>query len=152
MAVLDPLRGLAGQWTGRKQVLLPGEAPHESPSSLSIAPVVGDKFVQLMYSWAFDGTPQEGVLLVGYEPAEEAVTAVWADSWHMGDALMLCRGQAAADGGMVARGSYRVAGSPDWGWRIVLQPGDGALRIEMYNVAPDGAELPGVVAQYTRGS
>lgn len=152
MAAPGTLLGLAGQWTGHKQVLLPGEAPHESPSSLRIAPVVRGRFVELMYSWAFDDTPQEGVLLVGYEPAEQAVTAVWADSWHMGDAVMLCRGQTDADGSIVVRGSYRVPDGPDWGWRMVLEPADSALRIEMYNVAPDGAELLGVVARYTRAA
>lgn len=149
---LDTLRGLAGQWTGRKQVLLPGEAPHDSPSTLLIAPVVSGKFVQLTYSWAFDGTPQEGVLLVGYQPADHAVTAAWADSWHMGDALMICRGQVATGGALVVRGTYHVEASPDWAWRMVLKPGDSALRIEMYNVAPDGAELLGVTALYTRAA
>lgn len=49
---------------------------------------------------------------------------------------------------MVVRGSSKVAGHPDWGWRMVVAPTSDALRIELYNVTPDGQEMLGVAATY----
>jgi hypothetical protein len=47
MSDLDALRGLAGRWTGNKRVLLPGEAPHESLSTVTVTPIIADRFVQI---------------------------------------------------------------------------------------------------------
>jgi hypothetical protein len=150
MSDLEALRNLAGRWSGPNAVLLPDEPPHASTSTLEITPIVGGKFVQLAYTWAFDGEPQEGVLIVGYEAAENAITAVWLDSWHMGDRAMSLRGQA-EDETIVLRGSYAVPEGPTWGWRIELQPDPNQLQITMYNVLPDGSdEMLGVDATYTR--
>lgn len=150
MSVLSVLLELAGSWTGHNQVLLPGEPPHESPTTASLTPIVAGKFVQLAYTWAYDGVPQEGVLIVGHETANDVVTTVWIDSWHMGNTFMLCQGQINAAGAIDVRGTYTVESGPDWGWRIVITPSSNAVRIQMYNVAPEGEEFLGVEASYTR--
>lgn len=151
MSEHDLFRSLAGHWTGINRLWLPpAEQPYESHSTASIAPVVAGKFVQLDYTWSFDGTDQVGMLLIGHEPSSQVVTAAWLDSWHMGDAMMLCRGEVEANGALVVRGSYAVEGSPDWGWRTVIEPDAAALRLVMYNVSPDGEEMLAVEATYTR--
>jgi hypothetical protein len=152
MARLDALFQLAGDWVGRKQVLLPGEPPHESASAASIAPIVADRFLQMAYSWAFDGAAQEGVLIVGHDPADATVLAVWLDSWHMSDKFMSCRGTTDADGSVDLRGAYAAESGPDWGWRIVLAPAGDSFRMTMYNITPDGHEWLGVEATYTRAA
>lgn len=128
----DPgaLRKPAGSWTGKKQVLLAGELRHESPSTLAITPIVGGRFVQLAYAWAFDGDAQEGVLIVGFEAAENAITAVWLDSWHMGDRIIHLRGPA-DDHAIELRGNCAVADSPNRGRRLALKPDRHKLHIAM---------------------
>jgi hypothetical protein len=149
MADLNTLFGLAGRWSGQKRVLLPGQDPHESTSTAVVTPIVNGTFVQLAYTWAFDGIAQEGLLLIGLKQLDQVVTTVWIDSWHMGDAFMMCHGMIGATGGVDVRGSYAAPSGPDWGWRMVIEPGD-ELRILMYNVTPDGTEYLGVEAAYTR--
>ena len=150
MSGLKALIGLAGRWIGPNQVLLPGHAPYGSQSTVVVTPILRATFVQLAIAWAIDGEPQEGLLLVGHEPSADVVTAVWIDTWHMGDKFMVSRGQIDANGAMTVRGSYVVEGGPDWGWRTVLEPEGDTFRLTMYNVSPDGEEALGVEARYTR--
>lgn len=152
MSGLDTLIGLAGKWQGHNQLWLPpAETPYESPSTASITPVIRGKFVRIDYTWVFEGEPQEGLLLVGYETEADVVTIAWADSWHMGDKAMICQGSAEEDGSIVVRGSYTVPSQPDWGWRIVVGPGEGnAFRIVMYNILPEGQEMLAVETNYTK--
>ena len=150
MSGLDSLAGLAGRWTGNNRVWLPDEAPHESDATGVVTQVVGGKFVQLAYTWAFDGAAQEGILLVGHETTEQLASAVWLDSWHMGDKFMICRGQVEANGATILHGSYAVESGPEWGWRIVIEPARAAFRMAMYNVMPDGVEILGVEIAFTK--
>lgn len=83
----------------------------------------------------------------------DSVTAVWVDSWHVGDKFMICRGVTEGDGAISVRGSYGVSSGPDWGWRTVVGRGDdGSFRMVMYNVSPDGKEELAVEAIYTETS
>ena len=152
MKGLDFLVKLAGTWQGVNKLWLPpAETPYESASVATLTPVIKGKFVRLDYTWAFEGEPQEGCLLFGYEAEAAGASTVWVDSWHMGDKVMLCRGQLKAEGGLDVRGSYAVPDHPDWGWRIVVEPGEGEVwRMVMYNVSPEGEEFLGVEASYRR--
>ena len=152
MRSLDSLTKLAGTWKGTYRLWeLPSEAPHESRTVASFTLVLGGRFVRMDYTWGFDGEPQEGSLLFGYEQREDMVTAVWIDSWHMGDKFMICRGVAQGGGAIVVRGEYAAPSGPDWGWRTVIELGDGgSFRMVMYNVSPDGQEDLAVEATFTR--
>ncbi|HEY0733945.1 MAG TPA: DUF1579 family protein [Herpetosiphonaceae bacterium] len=150
MSGLEELFTLAGAWAGTNRLWLPpAEEAYESPTTAALSPIVGGKFVQLSYTWAFEGEAQEGVLLIGHEPENGAVTVVWADSWHMGNKFMICQGQI-EDERIVVRGSWSVESGPDWGWRIELDTEDVQLRMRMYVVEPAGDEALGVEAIYTR--
>jgi hypothetical protein len=150
MSGLDPFFKLAGAWSGTNRLWLPpAEEPYQSPTTATLSPIVGGKFVQLGYTWAFEGEAQEGVLLIGEEPENGAVTVVWADSWHMSNKFMLCQGQV-EDERVVVRGSWSVESGPDWGWRIELDTEDETLRMRMYVIEPAGDEGLGVEAIYTR--
>jgi hypothetical protein len=142
------LHPLIGDWEGTSRLVLPGEPDRRSVTAATVQPVALGTFVSIAYSWEFDGAPQEGLLLLGEEGG--AITAVFVDSWHMDDALMLCRGPVAAGGAVDVRGAYAVEGGPDWGWRIVVEPAADALGIRMYNVTPAGEEFLGVEAAYRR--
>jgi hypothetical protein len=152
MSGFDALSKLARSWKGDNKLWLPpAETPYESQSVASITPLIRGKFVRIDYTWAFEGEPQEGSLLCGYETQEDLVTAVWVDSWHMSNKFMTCRGAAEPDGAIVVRGSYAALPGPDWGWRMVIGPGDGdTFRLVMYNISPDGQEDLAVEASYTK--
>ncbi len=150
MSTPDNLRALIGTWTGTNRLFLPDAPTRESPSTASVALAAGGKFCTVAYTWVFDDEPQDGLLILGVEPEGSVVNAVFIDSWHMGDAFMIMRGQIEANNTIVVRGSYAVEASPDWGWRIGVEPRKNALRVVMYNVSPDGDEWLGVEATYTR--
>lgn len=146
----DVLSGIVGDWRGNKSVYLPDQAPDESRATAVVTRVVSDKFTQIDYTWAFAGSDQAGKMLVGYQAATDRVTAVWIDSWHMGDTFMVCSGQIDAHGALDLLGSYAVEGGPEWGWRIVIGSKHNAWRMSMYNIMPDGQEVLGVDATFTR--
>lgn len=151
MSVLDPLIACAGSWRGTNRLHDPNTGqPEDSPSTVAVTPLLGGRFVRLDYSWSYQGKPQEGSLLIGFDRKAETLTAHWIDSWHMGDKVLASSGPV-PDGPTIAlRGSWAFPPGPDWGWRTDVTPGD-TLRIVMWNVWPDGnREDLAVEASYTR--
>lgn len=151
MNPVEALTALAGAWAGTSTLQNPNtNQPDESPSTLTVTPVLGGRFARLDYDWSYQGARQEGSLLVGSD--KDVVTAHWIDSWHMGRAAMVCTG--ATDGGRITvRGTYPAPPGPDWGWRIDLTPGADALGVVMFNVFPaelGGQEALAVEAAYRR--
>ncbi|MGH2523242.1 MAG: DUF1579 family protein [Anaerolineales bacterium] len=152
MGDLNSLIRHTGKWKGVYRLWLsPSEAAHESETTASITPLIGGKFARIDYTWAADGEPQAGSLLFGYEAKAALATAVWIDSWHMGDKFMISQGTLEGEKAVVVRGSYAVESGPDWGWRTVIESGEvDSFRVVMYNVSPDGQEALAVAATYTR--
>lgn len=151
---MNPLEALAargGNWIGTNTLHDPNTGkPEESPSTLAITPLLGGRFARADYTWSYQDKPQEGSLLIGFEPKSGEVTGHWIDTWHMGHAVLACTGSA-RDAVIAIRGSYAAPPGPDWGWRIEIRPGD-TLRITHTNIFPDGKEEPAVEAGYTRGA
>jgi hypothetical protein len=111
--------------------------------------VAQGKFFELHYSWADEGQPQEGVLVLGQ--SQEKLTAAWVDSWHMQDTMMQCTGTLSSDGIVSVVGHYAAPPGPDWGWRIALQSDStDQFRLIMYNITPDGEEMLAVEAAFLR--
>jgi hypothetical protein len=80
---------------------------------------------------------------------EEKTRAVWLDSWHVRNDIMVCEGSE-RDAVVFLRGSYAAPLGPDWGWRIEIErEGPSALVIRMFNVTPSGQEALSVLAEYT---
>ncbi|MFN2400132.1 MAG: DUF1579 family protein [Gemmatimonadaceae bacterium] len=151
MKGLDSLKACAGSWRGTSRL---HEAPgkHEdSPSTAAITPILTGRFVRLDYSWVYQGAPQEGSLLIGYDKTAGNMTAHWIDSWHMSNKILACEGAADDSDELSVRGSYAAPPGPDWGWRtnIIANP-PGGLRMVMYNISPEGQEYLAVEASYTR--
>ncbi|HEX7003558.1 MAG TPA: DUF1579 family protein [Trueperaceae bacterium] len=148
---LEPLIDLVGRWQGQSTLQDPLQGvADESESKLVVSPLLGGRFVSLDYDWSYQDQPQEGSLLLGYEPASQPVTAHWIDSWHMGRGVMACRGSARG-GKYAVTGSYSVPGGEPWGWRIELEAGPG-LHLIMYNITPQGEEGLAVEASYFKVS
>ena len=152
MSSLDQLITFSGNWQGKNLLWLsPNNPAQESAATLSLAPTINAKFIEVKYTWAYDGKLQEGVLIIGYETERQLATAFWADSWHMGEKVMHCQGVVKGKGSIDVRGLYQAPIGPDWGWRIVIEPeNEATLDLIMYNITPDGEEALAVKAVYSR--
>jgi hypothetical protein len=151
MKALEAFLKCAGRWVGTSRLQDPHSgSPDESPSTVTLTPVLGGRFVRMDYDWAYRGSPQQGSLLIGHEADVAAVTAHWVDTWHMGDKVMACRGLAEPNGVISVLGSYAAPPGPDWGWRTVITPAEESLRLVMYNITPEGQEELAVAAEYAR--
>jgi hypothetical protein len=146
------LRKHLGTWTGLNRFWLePGTQARESNSVATLGFAAREKFISFTYTWEDEGKPQEGLLLMSQDPKEATVKAVWIDSWHMSDLFMHCQGISDDNGIISILGSYAAPTGPDWGWRIVLDPGEtDRLVFRMYNITPEGEEMIAVETIYVR--
>lgn len=151
MAIPVGLTTLEGKWSGAHQLwLTPDDPVRECDITATIEIVAQGQAWQLRYTW-FEDTPQDGVLLLTQRTKTPAITAFWLDSWHMVNQHMVCEGEADGTGSVSVKGSYRIDGYPDWGWRITIVPNqDGTWQLEMYNITPEGEEALGVQAKFVR--
>lgn len=152
MGADQKLSDLLGTWKGINRLYVPWmpENLKESESTAIVRSKMNGQFLSLEYTWAFDGNPQEGLLILGCDQKSDAVQAVWTDSWHSKGVLMLCNGEAGPDGRISVIGYYSVPNSPDWGWRTEIAPGGDGFRYAMYNVSPDAVEELAVETEFTR--
>ncbi len=150
MNPVEALTAVAGQWTGSNTLQDPNTGkPEESPSTVTVTPVLGGRFIRVDYTCGHQGKPQEGSLLVGFDPKSGEVSGHWIDTWHMGRKVLACVGTA-GDGMLSVRGSYPAPPGPDWGWRIEIAPGADDLRITHTNIDAEGTEDLAVEGVYSR--
>jgi hypothetical protein len=144
---------LQGEWNGANRLHLPWmtENPVQESNSLAkVGTAAGGKFLSIEYDWTFEGQSQDGILLLSQEKESSKVSAVWLDSWHNGDKFMSLAGTI-TNNLVELKGFYSVPDHPDWGWRLTILPGgEGSLKIEMFNVAPEGEEMLAVEWDYRR--
>lgn len=108
---LESLLKCVGHWSGTSRLQEPhAGSPDVSSSTATIVEVCGGRFVRIDYTWAYNGTPQEGSLLVGFDTG--AATAHWIDTWHMGNKVMVCGGMIEPSGPITVRGSYAAPPDP----------------------------------------
>ncbi|RPI87055.1 MAG: DUF1579 domain-containing protein [Chloroflexi bacterium] len=152
MAVPNRLSKITGSWAGVTRLwLTPDENVQESETHAVIGLVAQGKFINLQYTWAYEGQPQEGLLIVGRQQKESDISVFWIDSFHMDDAYMILKGTSTENGGISVLGSYSVAESPEWGWRIIVDPQEnGKFLLKMFNISPEGQEYRAVEAEYSR--
>lgn len=153
MSVPKKLSGLVGSWAGNNRLHMPWdlESPlHESAATADVRERVSGQFLEIAYTWEFDGQIREGVIILGGDNKTSAVSAFWTDSWHLAHQTMLCDGLESSDGSVSVKGYYKVEGHPDWGWRSDIAAGEGSFAYTMYNVSPDGEETLAVEMEMTR--
>jgi hypothetical protein len=143
---LDPLLACAGDWRGVNRLWMSPDVPaDESASNLTVVPMLGGTFLRVDQTWARQGRPEAGSMLLGYD--DGAATGHWVDSFHNGRRVMACTG-AASGAGVDVRGNYPAPPGPDWGWRIQVIARPRELEIVMYNVDPGGMEELAVRSTY----
>jgi hypothetical protein len=152
MSVPTSLAALVGDWAGTNRVWLePGEPVRVSQTTANIATIAQGQFLGIHNQWADEGVSQDGLLLVGYEAEKDLVKVVWVDSWHTGGTFLISEGGLDASGAISVMASYAAPSGPDWGWRTVIEPGNGrSFRILMYNIQPGEEEILAVEALYQR--
>ncbi|MDI1243469.1 MAG: DUF1579 family protein [bacterium] len=153
MSIPIKFQQLVGDWKGRNRLHLGdwGSTPlHESAGTATVQERNRGQFLEIAYSWEYDGKPQEGVFILGGDNKTHAVKAFWTDSWHLAHQVMLCEGKESADGSISVTGSYKVDGHPDWGWRTAITPAGAGFEYKMFNVSPEGEETIAVEMQMER--
>jgi Protein of unknown function (DUF1579) len=151
MSDLTKLKAITGIWEGTNRLYDPHtNAPDETSSKLNLASILNGRFVRADYTWSYQGKPQEGSMLIGFDADENVVTMHWIDTWHMSNKVMALKGTSAADGTVQVIGSYAAPPDPDWAWRIMIKPDAKSLKITMYNISPQGEEYPAVEASYKK--
>ncbi len=152
MSINEDMSRHVGSWSGTNKLYVSGmaEKVKESASKMEVSLKANQQFVAFEYTWAFDGEPQEGLILLGCDTKSDAVQTVWTDSWHSSHTFMVSDGTVAEDGTLSVKGYYKVKDHPDWGWRTDIIPNGDSLRIVMYNVSPDGDEELAVETDFTR--
>jgi len=152
MGIGQKLSYLVGNWKGTNRLFVPWmpEKIKESESTATIVSKMNGQFLSVEYAWSFNDELQEGLLILGCDPKCDDVQAVWTDSWHSKDVLMLCNGKVASDGSISVFGKYAVEDHPDWGWRTEIVPGEHQFKYVMYNVTPEGAEDIAVETTFVR--
>ena len=133
-----------GRFAGPNRLwFMPGTPAHVSDGTLEVG---ADR---VAVRWAHDGAPKEGLLLLrGPGPA---CRGDFTDTFHAASGLVLH--------GHVQGGTLRLFctypagdGSPDWGWRIVLDWCDpDHFTLRMFNVKADGREALAVDLRGARG-
>jgi hypothetical protein len=151
MEGLEGLLALQGDWQATYQLRGDPSLEADSASTATVASMLDGRCLRIDYTWSDKGKPQTGLLLVGREHGSDGATAVWLDTWHNQDRMMVSKGSITADGGIDVMGSWPTGDDgPDWGWRTVLSIQPAGWTMTMYVVTPDGEEALGVNAAYTR--
>ncbi|REJ76180.1 MAG: DUF1579 domain-containing protein [Acidobacteria bacterium] len=148
---LETIFELEGQWAGNYKLWFSPTEPHlESETTAGIKRGVNFTCAKIAYDWVYEEKKQEGLIICAFNPNRELVRAAFFDSFHMANDFMECEGSA-RDGEINVMGSYTAPVGPSWYWRTILDAPDGAFRMRMFNIHPDGTEDIAVEAVYSRG-
>lgn len=154
MAVPKSIHDAKGLWKGISRLNLPylpeDQRVSESPSELHVDLDKHDAYATIAYTWAHDGKPQEGTMILAMDGGTKAVEIGWVDSWHQSAAVMHLKGKE-EDGGAVRTKGDWAAGDETWGWSVDLDVNDGTLTLSMDVFTPKGEREWAVKATYKRG-
>jgi hypothetical protein len=142
MSIPDSLISLHGSWDGNNRLHLPWlpTPTLDSSGTAEVSPRIAGQFLEIAYTWSYEGEAHEGLLILSGDKKTDAVSAFWSDSWHMAHKVMICEGSVKDDGRIDLKGHYKVPDHPDWGWRTELIPNADSLIYNMYNVSPENEE------------
>ena len=132
-----------GAWTGSNKLHMAWQPENpllESDGTASVSERVGGQFLEIAYTWVYEDKTREGMLILGGDAKSEGVKAFFTDSWHLAHQVMMCEGKENPDGSIDVKGSYKVEGHPDWGWRTEIIPNGDSFQYKMFNVSPEGEE------------
>jgi hypothetical protein len=128
------LEHIETSWSGQSELWLDPMGNEALISDATLA--VGNDSIR--YTWVYQGAEKTGEL----RWKDDALS--WCDSWHQPDCVSLT--SVPGHGSIVAAEySYEAGTGPDWHWRIkIAERPDGALVLQMTNIAPWGEETRAV--------
>ncbi|WP_153799238.1 DUF1579 domain-containing protein [Foetidibacter luteolus] len=144
---------LQGNWEGITRTWFePGNLADESPMKGTIRPVLGGRFMLHEYNGHINGEPFEGMVIYGFDIANNKWQAAWVDSFHMSTGIMFSESGAADSTSFSVLGSYGMPEMPErWGWRTELKLEDAdKLVITAWNITPQGEETMATETVYYR--
>lgn len=152
MSLHPNLASLTGKWEGTNKLNLPWlpDPVVESRSTADIQFRALEQAIEIVYKWEYEGKPQEGVIMISTNKNSDQTTAVWTDSWHSANVLMVCIGTVSNEGTVNVKGSYSVPDHPDWGWRTEILPKGDTFKYLMFNVSPEGEETWAVETEFRK--
>ncbi len=151
MSVHEKLASLTGTWKCTNRLNFGHDAPvHESPCTAAVSTRVGGQCLEIAYEWEFEGKPQGGLIVLDGGSSNNEMAAVWTDTFHYANSLMLCNGTIDDNGRVAVTGSYAAPEGPDWHWRTEIEPGNDSFKYMMINITPDGEEEWAVEMDLTR--
>jgi hypothetical protein len=113
---------------------MPGDQLSEFPATGTLSLRAGGYLGTLGYTWTHpeDGA-QEGLLAFGIAGSDNAIVALWADSWHQHPEARVCEGNLDEQGVISVGLEY----GDGWRWQIVLDTTKtDVLLLRMDNVIP----------------
>ena len=133
---IGPVVGQAsGSWEGSNAFrMMPTDPFSEFPASATLSVTAGGYLGTLGYTWTHpeDGV-QDGLLAFGNASRDNAIVALWADSWHQHPEARVCEGTVDEQGVISVGLEY----GDGWGWQIVLDATNrDVLALRMDNVIP----------------
>lgn len=129
--------------------LPPDKQVTESQSSFHVDTDKHDSFATITYTWAHEGKPQEGTLLLCQAAKTKHLDMGWVDSWHQNTSVLHLTGEESETGSVKAKGTY-PAGKETWGWTIAFEYDGSQLSMIMENVTPSGEATWAVKATYKK--
>lgn len=141
---------LVGMWDGTKRLILSPKDPIRDCDAVACVGLeANEKFLKVNYEWSFEGEKQEGLLLLQIDK-ESVAKSVWIDSWHQSSDFMFAKGNL-TDRKISTKANYTQPEYSDWAWRISLEiADDNSFVLNMFNVFPDGKEMPAVEMKFER--
>ena len=152
MALPEQYLNLTGEWKGTNRLHLNWmpDPILESDSTAVVRQLARGQCLEIVYTWSYKGELHEGILLLSGDAGTGAIRAVWTDSWHSANVIMVCDGSVRPDGGISVKGSYAVPDHPDRGWRTEIFLDDQDFNYVMYNISPEGLEELAVETRFSR--
>ena len=152
MNVPEFYQAMQGSWSGTYNLWLdPTKPPETSTANATSKMIANGAYCLFTYQWAQGEKSQEGIFFLS-GLGEKAMTT-WGDSFHSVPEPMECKGSLVDKGKkLIFNGNYSGGpGQPDWGWRTEFSMEDSEyLKMEAFNVAPDGKENIAVRCEFLK--
>jgi hypothetical protein len=129
---------LLGTWKGETKTWFDPEGdPERGDIETRFQRIVGNLFIEEIYSGAIGEKAHEGRRIYGTDSRLGETTCHWLDSFHTGGTVLEFRGT--SDKQSISVSGHYYGGDEKWGWRIEFRSlSTDRMEMKHFNVSPDG--------------